>query len=336
MGAMSRSSAILLLLACGGQTIITIPPSASDFSPPPADAVAYDTRLGTLAEVPGGRARLGDWLLNTTNLFVWQEEDGAVPTAVDLAPVSCNPAGGFFGGEVVVAPFNLMTTEVTNQAYSVCVNSGACAPPDLPTFDGNGQPTDWTAPSVATQPVVLSWPLARSFCRHYGGDLPTAGEYARATVGDAETYAQPDMLAIVLACAMSPTAGQPDDTPECVRLRKQSGGGPGAIADVATDPNDIGPFGHYDLYANALEWVRGFFSDTTVNWCAGPIDEHDIILSFPSANNPVTLLFLPNLPIPDAQSFMAPETVSPDNLFNTSGMMDGIQLGFRCALPTTE
>lgn len=275
-------STLPLFLACGGQTRF------ADFPPPSPDAVSYDDKLGARADVSGGRARIGGfWLGN--EIAEWEEEDAAPPTSLDLAPLPCSgtdaasaafPFG--FNAEVIVAPFRLMTTEVTNDAYAVCVDSGACAQPDIPRADS----MDWRSPDVAQQPVLVTWSLANAFCHHYGGDLPTAGEYARATVGDGETYAQPAVLSLVLECALGPPSNL---VAECTRLR-----GNGPLANVGSDPSDVGPFGHVDLYGNAWEWVRGYFDENSAPFCSSPLYEHDIPLTYPDASAQDAATFPPN------------------------------------------
>jgi len=328
---MSRLAvACLILTACGGQTSADVPPSSSDFPEPSPDAVPYDDRVGALANVTGGRARVGGWWF-VNNLF-----GGATPSSLDITPLACagadaDTSGAWpfgFGAEVIVAPFALMTTEVTNQGYAVCVDSGACAVPDIPRSDA----VDWRSPLVVHQPAVVTWSLARAFCRHYGGDLPTAGEYARATVGDAETYAQPAVLSLVLACALSPGGS------ECDKLQ-----GFGPLADVGTDPNDVGAFGHFDLYGNAWEWVRGYFDEQSTSFCSTPLYEHDVPLTFPdsSANDastfpPNAIAYSPERSLGIPPSSDVDHAITPDlALHDPQQDVEGPSLlGFRCAFPT--
>ncbi len=312
-----RAKFFILLLGCGGQTQgVVIPPSSSDFPPPASDAVPYDPRIGLLVDVPGGLARIGSW---------------QAQPSLALNPLACTAnAEGALNGEVVVAPFRLMTTEVTNTAYRLCVEANACTVPDIPYEGPDGLPT-WGSLSAANQPVILSWGLARAFCRHYGGDLPTAGEYARASVGDDEGYAPSPALVKWRGCV---TAGV--STPECAHfdLFVQGNGSSYLVLDVGMDPSDRGPYGHYDLFANALEWARGTY-DVATKWCQSPLYEHDIINIQPASNN--QLLYFPMGTLsawytdnPGAPASVAAEQYSKLPLVGPTYP----PVGFRCAFTT--
>ena len=300
-----------LLLFCGGRTSPpTIPPSASDFPPPSNDAVSYDPRLGELADVPGGRARIGGWLQNN-----WT-----------VTPLACDPSSESsddwsFNLEVIVAPFRLMITEVTNDAYAICVDSGGCIPPDRAYLDNNGNALDWRDSSLGQRPVLLNWDLAHDFCRHYGGDLPTAGEYARATTGDEESYVQRSMLDLMQECAeaVPPPA-------ECSR-----GEPPGT---VGAGPHDVGAFGHYDLASNAPEWVRGFFPPKDSALCSKIVYEHDIPLSSPSPDaRPNSYIHGEWLLAEPGPTITSPEVIAYSPM---PASMANVSTGFRCAFPVTE
>ncbi len=205
----------------------------------------YDNGIGALIEVPAGKTHIGFWSVS--------DNKSLVPIDCALSP---NGNDGSIVGdaptniEVTVDSFELMETEVSNQAYAVCVNAGACVAPDVPLRDMQGNALDWRAADLANQPVLVSWNLACAFCRHYGGNLPTAGEFSRAISGDEVSYATATLIDEWRNCWAGSTEL------ECARMPNHSGW-VGPLLDVGTDSMDLGAYGHHDLFNNAAEWLRG-------------------------------------------------------------------------------
>lgn len=297
-----RSRLLLPLLLCCGGTI-------SDFPPPAPGSVPYDSRIGPLLEVPGGETRIGYWLGGADQ---------------QLAPADCALEPGGLDGSivqnyepvnvtVVVESFELMMTEVSNRAYALCVDAGACAAPDY--RDPQGAPIDWRAPDLANQPVLVGWDLAHDFCRHYGGDLPTAGEFSRAASGDAMAYSVPAMLDEWRACSNGASDA------ECARMNFQADWW--KLLDVGADSTDVGPYGHHDLFTNAAEWMRGEPIIPNARSCE-TFAEHDLELKDrPWYGEPV---YYPIGPFQfGGYGELAPQTPEPDG----STAYDG----FRCAFP---
>ena len=297
-----------IALSCGG--------TISDFPPPDPNAVAYDSRVAPLLEVPGGETRIGFWDVGVNH---------------DLAPTDCAlPANEIDGTivtqdnpvnvEVVVATFQLMATEVSNRAYALCVDAGACNPPDVPLEDAQRNPIDWRSPDAAERPVLVSWDLAYAFCRHYGGNLPTAGEFSRAASGDAMAYSVPGMLTEWPACV----AGSADA--ECARFQfNTAGAGWTTLLAVGTDTTDVGPYGHHDLFGNAADWIRGEPVIPNALSCT-TFAEHDLALEPRQWNGDPTSLPIAGIDMSDLDVQIAPQ-------YRESSSYPAWPIGFRCAFP---
>lgn len=313
------ATAVVVGAQCGGQ-VDSVPDfgDASAFAPPPSDAVPYDDRFGALLDVSGGYAVLGHWRL-----------DGG-----RLVPYACNEALATSARRVIVAPFRLMEREVTNGAYALCVNAGACRPPD---GDSKLDPAKsaWDDPSRQGRPVAVSFTTARAFCRHYGGDLPTEGEWVRAGAGDSSEFGVAKLSQRFLSCKAD-TASSPDCAAMLVAAFREDSPGVQmqyrSLRDVATATWDKGPFGHLDLFANAAEWTR---SVPRVDLGAGCVDgRFDADIYAPSeslmpGDHAVTaspiLSMLGGLAYTDGSAFL----LGPDHVIESGDYYDG----FRCAFP---
>lgn len=235
-----------IFFGCGGKVATEdVGGVPSVFGPPSADAVPYDARLGPLLDVSGGSAVVGSWAFNESSKALSYRCDRGLP-----------------GVRLEVAPFRMMKTEVSNAAYAGCVKSGACLPPDSSPA-GAPLPLAWDSEEKTSNPVAATFALARHFCRHYGGDLPTSAQWSRAAAGDESGFGVPDLTALYLRChqgstealcdalvhsGFAQTSGTPSDAGRDSGLYRP-------LPNVGTTPWDVGPFGHLDLFASATEWV---------------------------------------------------------------------------------
>jgi formylglycine-generating enzyme required for sulfatase activity len=134
---------------------------------------------------------------------------------------------------VTVAPFLLDRTEVTNAAYSRCVDAGACRPHLAASAAKNRLGDDRRFRSPDQPITAVSQEDAATYCAWLGRRLPTEAEFERACRGaDARRYPWGD--------------GPP--TPE---LAVFSGD---VSAPVGSRPAGAGPYGHLDLAGNVWEW----------------------------------------------------------------------------------
>lgn len=209
--------------------------SADAYPPPPRDAgSAFDSSLdgpppailGPMNDVPEGWVLVGSWYRDDSTHTIKPEE-----SCDDNRPTT------FW-----VSAYRLMRFEVTNAQYLQCVLQGSCIP--------TGAVTDppWDSPDAGNLPVAVDYDLAQTFCRTYGGDLPTTAEWWRALEGDElGPFGIAELTNAFLACLYD------DAGPWCGDLHVHD---EPPLVPVGSHVWDVGPFGHSDLYGNAKEWLR--------------------------------------------------------------------------------
>lgn len=176
------------------------------------------------------------------------EQREAITGAPELGGMLRVPGGAFEMGldskrgipderpahNVTVETFDLDETEVTNEAYSLCVETGVCRKPaGLETEKAGFAPLEvFRRPD---HPVVgISHSDAQTYCRFVGKRLPTEAEWERAARGDdARLY---------------PWGDEAPTTKVAVFRAKST-------APVGSRPMGRGPYGHLDLAGNVWEWV---------------------------------------------------------------------------------
>lgn len=140
--------------------------------------------------------------------------------------------------EVTVAPFFLDRTEVTNAAYTECVEAGVCRKPAWKDTKKAGfEPLErFRTPD---RPVsAVSRKDAATYCEWRGKRLPTEAEFERAARGDdGRMYAWGNE--------------EPDRTRAVYELK--------VTAPVGSKPDGAGPYGHLDLSGNVWEWTSDLY-----------------------------------------------------------------------------
>jgi len=257
------------------------PPAAS--SPPavaPAPAPPSSTRwtLALVATAIASAAVLA-------GVFGWwlpaREREERKATIGEPVPV---PGGAFRMGseegapdqrpehDVVVAPFELDRTEVTVEAFALCVQEGKCEPTDTVHLTGvpESQKEDWDAfcnwgkPGREQHPMnCVDWNQADAFCQWAGKRLPAEPEWEYAAKGGDQQRTYPwgeESAGKVLFNGCSH---------ECVEMALGKGwkwkpledaddGWP-STAPVGTFPSTAARWGHQDLAGNVWEWTASPF-----------------------------------------------------------------------------
>jgi hypothetical protein len=303
------------LAACGGRVAGD---SADTYPPPPRDAVSvFDSSLdgplpailGPVNDVSEGWVLVGSWYRDDSTHTVKPEE-----SCDDDRPTT------FW-----VSAYRLMRLEVTNGQYLECVLQGSCIP--------TGAVTDppWDSPDAGDLPVEVDYDGAQTFCRTYGGDLPTTAEWWRALEGDElGAFGIAQLTNEFLACLYD------DAGPWCGDLHVHD---PPPLVAVGSHVWDVGPFGHSDLYGNAPEWLRmpvvwgscliGDFSADPATFLPVPADAN--------LANVGEMLWALNPPAPpDAKTIYLPDgegrvlVIGDSDSFSTPS---AAYMGFRCAFP---
>lgn len=235
-------------VACGGQVEEETGPGSfapAPFEPPPPDAVPIEASLLPVLEVPGGLAWVGRWSVQTPRPH--------------FRPADCS--GTSDGSlQLRVGAFRLMETEVTNAAYARCVDTGSCVPPAELTQATPAEPTlgDWRDPTRARDAALVDYFQARAFCRHYGGDLPTYGEWARAISAGADGFGTPAISEAYYECEHGSSDAYCSsllaESEQSLKLPIKRAGNP------LTYEWDVGPYGHRAMTGGAAEWVRSLVS----------------------------------------------------------------------------
>jgi len=156
---------------------------------------------------------------------------GADSGAADERPVHPVTLNAFFMDQY----------EVTNARYRKCVDEGKCTPPTIrgsftrAAYFGNAEFDNY--------PVIkVTWNQAAAFCEAEGRRLPTEAEWEyAATGGDGRRYPWGDEFNLDFL----PARATDGDTTE-----------------VGSHPQNISPFGVFDMAGNVVEWVADRYGAT--------------------------------------------------------------------------
>ncbi|GMQ77752.1 MAG: hypothetical protein BMS9Abin02_0241 [Anaerolineae bacterium] len=221
-----RSEVIAVLTAI---TTLTPTPAPST-TPIPTPVPVVDDKTGArMIYIPGGIFRMGDD----------EGENDERPSHI-----------------VRLDPYFIDELEVSNEQYSICVNEGACDPPDRP--GATLHRAYYGDPGFADYPVIfVSWNDAQNYCAWRGARLPSEAEWERAAGYDPEqaikyrfpwgdTFDGTYLNFCDANCPLEDRNITYDD-------------GYGDTAPVGTYKEGASQFGLYDMAGNVMEWVSDWY-----------------------------------------------------------------------------
>jgi formylglycine-generating enzyme required for sulfatase activity len=178
-----------------------------------------------------------------------QNPEQAKPTKgpVDMPGMVYVPGGEFIMGSewgefdeeprhiVYLDAFYIDTYEVTNDAYARCVAAHKCEPQRVwaKSFLEPNKPA-----------VAMGWENAVAYCRFVGKRLPTEAEWEKAARGTDERH-----------FPWGNTWHM-----EWVNMHHQKDGF-ATTAPVGSFPQNVSPYGAYDMAGNAWEWTQDYHSE---------------------------------------------------------------------------
>ncbi len=146
-------------------------------------------------------------------------------------------------------------TEVTNAMFLLCVQEGACSPPQSTSSETNS--SYFNNPEFSDFPVVnVTWDAARQYCEWAGRRLPTEAEWEYAARGNTvNSYPWGEEA--------------PDDTRANFNYMNRD------ASQVGSYPAGASPNGALDMAGNVFEWTSdyydaGYYASSPASNPAGP------------------------------------------------------------------
>lgn len=241
---MGRPVALLLILiSCGGRSELP------ELAPPPLTAnYNPSAHCSAPAYVPGGPTALGKVEVHGDGGYAGQRESWTVSLG-DCHDWHFAPAR-----DLSVQGFYLDVDEIGAGCYDDCVAAGQCPARTL------GETADASA--------YLDQSMAESFCEFRGGRLPTVAELSRAANGGEVSIGPPELFEEWTHC-LDYQGGAWDDScaPLLNHLPDRFERHDHALRAIS---EDVGPFGHYDLFGGLAERTASRLADpdSTTDWCS--------------------------------------------------------------------
>ena len=205
------------LVSCGGNVVVEAEEAPTYTLAPGAAPPLAGCAAPRL--VPAGTAWIGNMEL--------------LDVKGSLAPLGCEWNRMLPGRSFFVDAFFLDTNQLVNGCYASCLDEGECE-------------TQPNAPAPAEQFLPLRRDEAELFCAFRGGRLPSLPEMARATQAERLSIGAPETFSAWLDCEKQDYADA-----SCQERKATAWGVP--IDTVASDPADVGPFGHHDVNSGLPE-----------------------------------------------------------------------------------
>lgn len=198
-------------------------------------------KLGTMAGVTGGK-------------FLMGSNEGAP----DQRPQH----------EATVSDFQLDVTEVTVEAFSLCVEDGMCAPSDTVHLTGVTEAQEpawntfcnWGKAGRELHPMnCIDWAQAHAYCAWAGKRLPTESEWEYAARGGDENRPHPwgekaPSNVLLNGCGVECSKMAVERGWKWKPLHADEDGWP-STSPVGTFSAGAGRWGHQDLAGNVWEWT---------------------------------------------------------------------------------
>jgi len=245
---------VVLLLAGIGYGIISNrgTPAATEPSTPTSETSVVSnpteepsfpaTEAPVVAEVP------------TETPIPVEPDNGIGNTEGDEVPQVYVPAGEFTMGStsgdsdelpirrITLDAFWIDKTEVTNGMYSLCVERGECREPTR--SDSASRSSYYGDPEFDDYPVIfVDQTMAMDYCEWAGGRLPTEAEWEKAARGtDGLIYPW----------------GNDDPNDNLLNYDEHVGD----TTMVGSYPDNVSPYGAYDMAGNVWEWVSDWYRET--------------------------------------------------------------------------
>lgn len=224
-----------VVMGCSADVVVDGDGGAAELPPPPdVEDLAACPRL---LVVPAGDAYVG----------YFEVSDG-----FEVSAVRCDdPEWPTLSAakRLSVPGFYLDEDEVTNTCYAHCIDDGACALP--PQSDDEPR---WDSALLRAYPVSVTYDTAEAYCAWRGGRLPSAAELARASHGDSANVSNDVEFERMVSCWKASDPG--GEACNFIRDRAHVETTPHPIR---SDEADIGPFGHWDLFASRCDVTQSRF-----------------------------------------------------------------------------
>ena len=140
--------------------------------------------------------------------------------------------------------FWMMSGEVTNKEYAMCLEAGVCS---TPTIRETGPTTHFGNPDYDDHPVVgVDWFQAEGYCEWIMARLPSEAEWEKAARG-----------------SQSLVFPWGNDDPTCDKANGQLEGceNAGDTMPVGSYPMGASPYGFFDMAGNVREWTMDWYSE---------------------------------------------------------------------------
>ncbi len=255
---------------------------------------------------------------------------GTLATAdscINLGEMVLVPAGEFYMGcaasdssckdtekparNVYLDAFQIDKTEVTVDAYALCVNAGQCSEPGTRSY------ATWGKPGNGNHPVnYVDWNQANLYCKWAGKQLPTEAQWEKAARGtDGRKYPWGHDDASCIYAVMSGEGGW--------------GCGARWTQPVGSKPSGASPYGVLDMGGSVSEWTADWFhisydTSSTPSLGAAPLSRN------PTGPLSGTLRVRRGGGFPDS-----PISLRASGRGGEAPSVANYDLGFRCVVPAS-